>query len=77
MTDLELSSLIVIILALCEALKRFGLSTRYIPLIAIALGISGAFYFGGASWLTTVAGVLTALISSGLYSSFKRTVLNK
>ena len=77
MADLQLASLIVIIIAVCEAIKRMGVSTRYIPIIAIVLGIAGAFYFDGVSWITTGAGILTALISQGLFSGFKKTVLNK
>ena len=77
MENLEIGSLVVVIIALCEAAKRVGLNTRYVPVLAIVLGIAGSFYFSGASWLTTGAGVLTALISSGLYSGFKRTVLDK
>ena len=57
MSDLEFSSLIVIIIALCEAIKRAGVSTRYIPLIAIVLGIAGALYFWGAGWVTAGAGL--------------------
>lgn len=76
-SNLELGALVVIIIAVCEAIKRAGVSTRYIPVIAIVLGIAGALYFGGTSWLMVGAGIFTALGSSGLYSGFKRTILDK
>ena len=77
MEDLEAVALVAIIVALCEAIKRAGVSTRYIPLIAIVLGIAGALYFWGAGWVTAGAGIISALIAQGLYSGFKKTVLNK
>lgn len=77
MEDLQLVSLVAIIIALCEAIKRAGLSTRWIPLIAVVLGITGAVYFWGSSWMIAGAGIITSLVAQGLYSSFKKTVLNK
>ena len=80
MSDLELGGLVAVIIVLCEAIKRAGFSTRYIPVIAVILGIVGAIYlagFGGISWLIVAKGVFSALVSSGIYSGFKRTVLDK
>lgn len=77
-SNFELGSLVVVIIAVVEAVKRSNvISNRFIPLVAVVLGVAGALYFGGVSWLAVAAGVFTSLASSGLYSSFKRTILNK
>jgi len=73
----QLSAVVVVIVAICEAVKRVGVSTRYIPLIAVVLGIGGAMYFDGVNWLATGAGIIMALTAQGLYSGFKKTVMNK
>ena len=77
MDELILGATIVLIIAICEGIKRAGVKSRYIPIIAIALGIGSAMYFGGASWLIAGSGIITALIASGLYSGFKKVVMNK
>lgn len=77
MNDIEIGVIVAIIIAVCEAVKYAGLKTRYIPLIAIALGIGGAVYVGGINWMQVLYGILTAFIASGMFSTFKKTVLNK
>jgi len=77
MNELQVGSMIVIIIAVCQALKYAGVATRWIPIIAIVLGVAGALFLGGVSWISALAGIITALISSGLFSGFKKTVLNK
>lgn len=74
---LQSGSIVVLIIAICQGIKRAGISSRYIPIIAIVLGIIGAVYFDGVNWLATASGIILSLIAQGLYSGFKRTVLNK
>jgi len=76
--DIQVGALVVLIIAICQAIKIAGLNTRYIPVIAIILGLAGSFYFSDSiNWLTTVAGLITAFTASGIFSGFKATVLNK
>lgn len=77
MEDSLLGALVVVIIAVCEVAKRAGLSTRYVPALAVVLGLLGSFYFSGVSWVTTGAGVIVSLISAGLYSGVKKTVFDK
>ena len=77
MNDLQLGLLVVVIIGLCQAIKYAGLNTRWIPLISLGLGLAGALYLGGVNWLSVFAGVVTALTASGLFSGFKKLVLNK
>jgi hypothetical protein len=77
MLQTTIGLLIVIVIAICEGLKFAKFPTRYIPLAAIALAIIGAIAVGGLSWLQVSAGVVLGLASSGLYSGFRSTILNK
>lgn len=77
MTDLNIGMVIVLVIAICQAIKYAGVNTRFIPIIALVLGMGGAFFFEGVSWLATVSGIVLGLTSSGLFSGFKATILNK
>jgi len=71
-------ALVVVIVAATQVIKNLRfVSTRYVPLIAILLGISGSFTLGGVEWLSVASGVIIGLSSVGLYSGFKATVLGK
>ena len=72
-----MASLIVVITAIVQAVKVTKLPSRYLPLLAVVLGLAGAFAFGGADWISAGAGIVTGLSASGLYSVYKRTIINK
>lgn len=70
--------IVLAIVAICQVLKTLTfISARYIPLIAIALGVGAAFGLGGVDWITTAAGIILGLSSSGLYSGVKTVVFNR
>lgn len=74
----EIAALVVIIIGICEAIKYAGMNTRWIPLIAVLLGIVGTLIIGTTGWLTILAGVMSGLAASGLYAGvFKTTILNQ
>jgi hypothetical protein len=77
MNDIQVGVIVLLVVAISEAVKRAGVSTRYIPLIALVLGIGGAFYFGGVDWLNVAGGIVLGLTAQGLYSGVKKTVFNK
>lgn len=77
MNEVQIGLLLVVIIGLCQAIKYAGLNTRWIPLVAIVLGLAGSLYFGGVNWLSILAGLVTAFTASGMFSAFKKTVLNK
>lgn len=63
---------VVVILALCQALKMAGVSGRYIPLIAVLLGISaGVWVVKDLSIITTI---VAGLASVGLWEFGTKTV---
>jgi hypothetical protein len=73
----QIGLIVVLVIALCEALKRAGFPNRFIPLLAVGLSIVGAFIFDGVNFLATSAGIILGLGSSGLYDVVKKSILNK
>ena len=69
--------IVILVVALCEAVKQAGLDSRWIPLLSVVLAISGAYLFDGVNFLTTVAGVIVGLATTGGYRLVKTTILNK
>ena len=73
----QIGLIVIVVIAICQAIKVAGLPSRFVPLLAIALSVGAAFYFEGANILATVGGVILGLASSGLFDVFKKTLLNK
>jgi hypothetical protein len=71
------SLIVILVIAICEGIKYAGLQSRWIPLIATALGLVGAYIFDGISFLSTAAGVVLGLAATGGYRLVKTTVFNK
>lgn len=68
----DIAKLVAIILVVCEAVKRAGLASKYVPFLAVVLGLIGSFYIGdGVDTLTVAAGVLVGFATSGGYGAFK------
>jgi len=77
MTLTNTTGLVLIIVALCQAIKYAGVQSRWIPVISILLGLIGSIVLGGASWLEMATGIISGLTASGLYSGYKKTIINK
>ncbi len=73
----QIGAIVAIIAALCEALKYAIGDSRWIPLISVVLGIIGAFFLGGVNFVSTAAGVVLGLSTTGLYGVVKTSILNK
>lgn len=66
--------LVPIVIALTSLFKIY-LGSRWAPLIALVLGIAGAFLFPTATLgVTIISGIVIGLTASGLYSGVKTTV---
>jgi hypothetical protein len=74
MSNLQLGSLVVVIVGLCEALKQAGLKGKYVPVLAVVLGLIGSVYFSGTDFLSTAAGVVVGLATTGGYTLVKKLV---
>jgi len=65
---LEFSIMVAVITGVVEVIKRAtGLSTRYIPLLAVVLGVVYAVVFGDLSTDVAFQGLIAGLSSVGLY----------
>jgi hypothetical protein len=73
----QIGLIVIIVVGICEGLKYAGVHSRWIPLFSIVLGVAGAFLFDGINFLSTAAGVVIGLSTSGAYDVVKRTALNK
>jgi len=59
--------LVPLVIGLVEVVKRVGLESRWLPLVALALSV-GIGYLIGVDW---VQGLVLALTSMGLWSGTK------
>lgn len=67
--------IIPMILALTEIVKRFGISSKYAPLVSIVLGV-GISFLTSVSINSALEGVVFGLSASGLWSGGK-TIISK
>lgn len=68
--------LVPFILGLVELFKKMGVSKRFLPLIALLIGIAiGVVYIADFDWKQGVLiGGMLGLSASGLYSGTKNTI---
>lgn len=67
-------SLVPLVIGL-TALAKLYVPSRWAPVIAIGLGLAGAFLFPAATMgLTIVSGIVVGLTASGLYSGVKSII---
>lgn len=76
-TTIVTSLIVTIIVASCEAIKIAGCPSRFIPLISVILSIGLVYVFGEMSFLSTLAGVIIGLSTTGGYRLVKTSILNK
>lgn len=69
---LDIGAVVGAILVICEAIKRAGVRAKFIPLIAILLGIVGAFLFGGLDWANILVGIILGLGTTLGYREVKK-----
>jgi hypothetical protein len=70
------SSLVAIIVGVCEVAKKTGVPSRFIPALAILFGLgSSAFFFmDGATAEIVFTGIAYGLGAVGLFSGVKNTI---
>lgn len=73
---ITMSLSVAAVMGIVEAIKKAGLSSKYAPLAALALGIGAAFLVPSETLGVTVfTGVIIGLSACGLYSG-SQTVLS-
>jgi len=66
---------VAIIIGLTEVIKRaVGLRKKYLPLVAVVLGLIYALTSNGLDITSVWQGIMFGLISVGLFSSAKNTI---
>jgi hypothetical protein len=77
-SDIEIGYIVVVVVGICEAVKYAGLKSRYIPLLAVVLGLVATYFFSSeVNWLSSFAGVMIGLATTGGYRVVKTSLLNK
>jgi len=67
--------LIPLVIGLVEVCKRIGITSRYLPIIAIILGIGLSWIIGGGNII--ISGIIVGLSSVGLFEVAKTSFLGK
>ena len=62
------------IVIICEAVKRLGVNSKYIPVLALLLGVGGALLFGGVDWANALVGITLGLGTTLGYREVKNTL---
>ena len=65
--------LVPLVLGVTQVVKLTGLPTRWGPLVALILGIGGAFLIGGVHSANVIQGLVAGLSAIGLWSGVKAT----
>ena len=68
---------VALIMGLAEVIKRFGLETKWIPLIDLGLGVlSGVCVYGAKYGIvqSVILGIALGLSACGLFSGIKNTL---
>jgi hypothetical protein len=68
--------LVPVILGIVQAIKTFGMSSRYAPVVSICLGVLGAiFLVGGLDKASALQGFIAGLSAAGLWDISKKTIM--
>lgn len=70
---LNFTLLVAMVLGLTQMVKQ-TISTKYIPFIALVIGVGASFLFGGVDKASVINGIIAALSAMGLYSGTSTTV---
>jgi hypothetical protein len=70
------SSLVALIIGICQVAKVSGVPSKFIPALAILFGLGGSafFFFDSTTAQVIFTGIAYGLASVGLFSSVKNTI---
>lgn len=78
--DLEIAYLTAIVVGLSEVIKRAGVPSKYIPILALVIGVGFNFGFkfmGSTNAELLVGGILASLTACGFYDLGIKPILSK
>lgn len=67
----DFAGLTGIVFALTQVIKGFGLSSRYVPVLVIFVGVGVSMLMKGITTVAIIEGLVASLTASGFYSSSK------
>lgn len=70
-------ALVPVIIGVVEVIKRVGLPSKWAPLLALLLGVGGAWLIIPFSGNMILEGIVAGLSAAGLYSGAKVYLPNK
>ena len=65
---------VAVIIGLTEVVKRLGVSTRWIPLVAVILGVVWAGFVLGWDSTSVMSGIVAGLTAVGLFRGVQKTI---
>ena len=65
---------VAVITGLTQVIKKLGVSSRYIPLVAVIIGITYGLVFVGFDIQSALAGLIAGLTSVGAYRTVQKAV---
>lgn len=66
--------IIPVLVGVVEVVKKAGLSTRYVPAVALLLGLIVGIAIDGVTVSAAITGLMYGLSACGLYSGTKATL---
>ncbi len=73
----QIGALVTIIVGICESIKYAIGDSRWIPLLSVVLALIGSYCLTGFSFLSTAAGVILGLSTTGGYTLIKKSIFNQ
>ena len=71
---IEATTSVAVVIGLTQAIKNLGLPIKYVPTVAVFLGIVCSLVVGGEHWpMLVFNGIIFGLTACGLYSGTKTT----
>lgn len=71
---LNFALIVALVIGLAQVLKKTVVSTRYIPLCTLVIGVGLSILISGINSETVVIGLAAGLASMGLFSGTKTTL---
>lgn len=75
---IETTVLVASIIGIVQVIKSaFNFPSRFVPILALTLGVVATTVYQGFGQEVVFAGIVAGLSASGLYSSVKKVAFNK
>lgn len=72
---ITIASLIPATMGVVEVIKRIGLPKRFLPLLALGVGVAGSMVLAGeATGILAIQGTIVGLMAVGIWSGGKSTI---